>query len=483
MQQIQNAETSVYRPKKLSLAVTVALVLLFNPSINVVDILPDFIAYFILARIFDGPSLAVPYFEEAKKAFIKLGFINLAKIPALFIITAVRSENTMDNDVVALASLVFAALEIIYLIPAVNNTFDALFYLGERSDAESLIKGTSLFSTEALKTFTLVFTVLKCILYCTPEFFRLTRSIDDSGSTITVISGSRIYPFAILAAILIGLVVGTVWLTRMIKYVKSIKAEGKFTAAVNSLIEGSSKVEFEKRVKIKGIGRAFLIFNIAAILAFDLTFSNFSDINLLPSVIFGILFTLGIMILSKYADESAALKKRAITVGIVYGAVSLIQYVISVIFLTKHGYDALIEIKNVEAMKAYRIVELAASAEAVVYIALCFVFYKTATAFVSKNLGHGDKYGAGGAHDEYYSEINKRTITYTVFTALSGLVALVNVFINGSVKLIFTNPSDITMPSLIVSSAPWFNLVVTAVSVIQIFYSIYYFGYLGEELE
>ena len=114
---------------------------------------------------------------------------------------------------------------------------------------------------------------------------------------------------------------------------------------------------------------------------------------------------------------------------------------------------------------------------------MCFLFYKTATAFISKNLGHGDKYGSGGAHDEYYSEINKRTITYTVITALSGLVALVNVFINGSVKLIFTTPSDITMPSLVVSSAPWFNLVVTAVSVIQIFYSIYYFGYIKEELE
>ena len=482
MPNIQNTENAVYRPKRLSLAVTVALVLLFNPSINVVDVLPDFIAYFILARLFDGPSLAVPYFEEAKRAFIKLGFINLAKIPALFIIAAVRSKNTMDNDVVALASLVFAALEIIYLIPAVKNTFDALFYLGERSDAESLIKGTSLFSTEALKTFTLVFTVLKCILYCTPEFFRLTRSIDDSGSTVTVISGSRIYPFAILAAILIGLVVGSVWLTRMIKYVKSIKAEGKFVDAVNSLIEGSSKEEFEKRVKIKGIGKAFLIFNIASILAFDLTFSNFSDINLLPSVIFGILFSLGIMTLSRYTDEPKA-KSRAIAVGIIYGAVSLIQYVLSVIFLTEHGYDALIEIKNVAAMSAYRRVELAASVEAVVYVAMCFLFYKTATAFISKNLGHGDKYGSGGAHDEYYSEINKRTITYTVITALSGLVALVNVFINGSVKLIFTNPSDITMPSLVVSSAPWFNLVVTAVSVIQIFYSIYYFGYIKEELE
>jgi hypothetical protein len=77
----------------------------------------------------------------------------------------------------------------------------------------------------------------------------------------------------------------------------------------------------------------------------------------------------------------------------------------------------------------------------------------------------------------------KKTITYTVLTALSGIAALVNVFINGSVKLIFTNPSDITMPSLVVSSAPWFDLVVTAFSVIQIFYSIYYFGYIKEELE
>jgi hypothetical protein len=62
MQQIQNTESSVYRPRRLSLAITVALILLFNPSINVVDVLPDFIAYFILARIFDGPSVAAPYF-------------------------------------------------------------------------------------------------------------------------------------------------------------------------------------------------------------------------------------------------------------------------------------------------------------------------------------------------------------------------------------------------------------------------------------
>jgi uncharacterized membrane protein len=286
-----------------------------------------------------------------------------------------------------------------------------------------------------------------------------------------------------LAAILIGLVVGTVWLTRMTKYIKGIKAEGKFIDAVNSLIKESSCDEYEKKGKNKSIGKIFLIFNIAAILSFDLIFTNFNDINLLPGVIFGILFTVALIKLSKYTEQNKAYTKYIISAGIIYGIISLAEYVLSISFLTKHGYSSLLEVKNIEAMKSYRAVELLSSFEAMFYIALCFIFYKIMTSFIAKNLGHGAKYGRSGAHDEYYSEINKKTITYTMITALSGIAGLVNVFINGSVKLIFTNPSDVTMPTLVVSSAPWFDLVVTAITVIQIFYSIYYFGYIKEELE
>ena len=134
-----------------------AFVMLFNPNIQLIDILPDFLGYFILAKFFERASDAAPYFEEARLAFIRLAYVNLGKIPAFILVRIVRSTNTLDNDIVALMALVFAALEIIYLIPAIKNIFDAIIYLGERSDAKTLIESDSLISTESLKTFTFVF--------------------------------------------------------------------------------------------------------------------------------------------------------------------------------------------------------------------------------------------------------------------------------------------------------------------------------------
>ena len=57
-------------------SVTVALVFLFNPNISVIDILPDFVAYFLLARAFLYASDCAPYFEEARIAFKSSGIIS-----------------------------------------------------------------------------------------------------------------------------------------------------------------------------------------------------------------------------------------------------------------------------------------------------------------------------------------------------------------------------------------------------------------------
>ena len=79
-----------------------ALIMLFNPNLQLIDILPDFIGFFILAKFIERAADAAPYFEEARAAFVKLGYISLAKIPALFVIVLVRSKNTLDNDIIAL---------------------------------------------------------------------------------------------------------------------------------------------------------------------------------------------------------------------------------------------------------------------------------------------------------------------------------------------------------------------------------------------
>ena len=80
-----------------------SLVLLFNPSINVVDILPDFIAWFILERLLRKPADMSPYFEETRVACFRLGFLNLSKILALMLVALVRSIDTSDTDIMALA--------------------------------------------------------------------------------------------------------------------------------------------------------------------------------------------------------------------------------------------------------------------------------------------------------------------------------------------------------------------------------------------
>ena len=103
--------------------------------------------------------------------------------------------------------------------------------------------------------------------------------------------------------------------------------------------------------------------------------------------------------------------------------------------------------------------------------------------FIKEKLGHSVKYGTSGAHSEYYRELNKKTVILSVISGLTGIANLIGVFVNGSVKLIFTDPSDVTRPTLIVSSLPWFNLIITLITCVYIFFSIYYFNTIKEELE
>ena len=46
-------------------ALVISLLLLFNPNVSIIDPLPDFIAFFILARLVERAADIAPHFEEA----------------------------------------------------------------------------------------------------------------------------------------------------------------------------------------------------------------------------------------------------------------------------------------------------------------------------------------------------------------------------------------------------------------------------------
>ena len=459
-----------------------AVVMLFNPNVNLIDILPDFIGYFILAKFFERAADSAPYFEEARSAFFKLGLISLAKIPALVIVVIVRSGNVIDNDIVALMALIFAVVELLYLIPGIKSLFDALAYLGERSEAKSLISNGSLISTDNLRSFTFAFSIMKCLLYTLPEFLKLTRSI-ELGSTTSVLTGSRYYPWAIVASLLLGTVFGAFWLSRIIKYIKNIRAEGKFFSSLENLATENSYAEYEKRVNLRYRNRIFLSLIIAAVLSIDLTFSNLYDINLLPSFVFGVIFSVSLFLLTKILKDGKRLGLYTAIAGALFNLTATVKFILDIKFLTEFGYAKLLNSKNTEALASYQVIEWLAIVETVFHIALLVLFFMIMKRYTEENLGCFNSDSNPRIKASYYAEVNRKTIILTVLGILVGIMSLANVFVNGNVQLIYTNANDITMPTLVVSSLPWFGLLVTVIGVAYVFYSVYYFSFVKDEMD
>ena len=454
-----------------------AFVMIFNPNLHLIDVLPDFIGFFILAKFVEKAADAAPYFEEARRAFVRLAYISLAKIPALVIMAAVRSKNVMDNDIIALLSLVFTTLELIYLIPAVKNIFNALSYLGERGSVSALVKSGSLISTDALRSFTLVFVIFKSSLYTLPEFLKLTRST-EIGSLYAA-SSSRFYPTAVVAAMTLGFVLGGVWLYRIIVYARSVKKDGEFYSALGEIANVNSYAEYQKKVYARAVSRTFLFFILSAVFSFNLTFSDYNDVNLLPSFISGIFFSIALIGLIKHAE----LKKwrlPAVIISVLYNLSALVRWIFEIKFLDSFNYSDLFRSYSETANKEYLKIEIASAVEVVFYAALILIFFKAMKSFTDLRLGIWHDNSSSEVKKRYYKEINTKTVILTVITALVGLLSFANVFVQGNVKIIFTDASNVTMPALFVPSLPWFGLLMTAVSAVYTFYSVYYFNFIKD---
>lgn len=456
-----------------------AFVTICNPNIQLIDVLPDFIGFFILAKFIERAADAAPYFEEARSAFVRLAYISLAKIPALFIIVIVRSKNTLDNDVVALFALIFSTLELLYLIPAIKNIFDALTYLGERGRVSSLIRSDSIISTDALRSFTFAFTVFKSIFCTLPEFLKLTRSV-EIGSYTSILAGSRFYPWAVMASLTLGFLLGGIWLYRMIKFTNRVKREGTFYSAIEEIATVNSYEEYEKKVHNRFVNRVFLYFILASIFSVDLTFSDYNDVNLLPSFISGIFLSLGILGLIRCVPN-ARLRICALAVSALYNAVAVVKYIFEIKFLDKFSYADLFRKYSETANAEYLKIEIFAVLEFIFYIALTVIFFIAMKSYTRDKLGRWNDDTNPTVKARYYKEINAKTVTLTVICFIVGLVSFANVFIQGNVKIVFTDSSNVTKPALFVPYLPWFGLVITAVSIVYAFYSVYYFNFIKEE--
>ncbi len=453
--------------KSYYLSITVALIFLLNPNFNMIDILPDFVGYFLLARAIGGLSELLPYFYETKSALTNLGFVTLARIPAMAVMYA---NMYTGRDIVPLFTLVFSVIEVALLIKAVINGSMALYYLGERSEAKSLISPLKFFrrsvKAESVKNMTLFFVIAKAALNTIPQFCLLSNS---DGSQIS----KYLFPILEMSGMLICLILGIVWFVFVRKYLSVIKKEGQIAEGIRA-IAGEEKLEnLEMQKQAKSMNYTLIFFATASLFSFDIAFEQTNNVNILPHFIYGImLLIVGWRLLSSKYKRPLLLSSAA------YIVTGVIGQVFTGKFFSQFSYVDLADSKA--AKSAYLPVEVCGALEFIFFLALAAVMAFGFRDFIKAHTGispDSERYGITTAR------MHKKLCikAYALFTvsALVQLSKCLNTFFHGNVTTYFTETAEIqTEPML-----PWFGVVVFALTVIYVGYSFYYLWEIRDEVK
>ena len=458
--------------KRVYPLVFLALVFLFNPNVNLIDVLPDCIAYVLLILVIGSHSETVPYLSECKAACVKLALVTLIKIPAF---SVMYSNMASGKDIVPLFTLVFAVLEMILLYSMVDNGFKSLVYVGERTDCTSVIKPFVIkkgktFTPEALKILTLIFFGARGILSVIPELFLLTPEDASLRKKLT-----EAYPTVIVISVLTALVIGVIWLYHALKYLKSIKSTGDLGIALESLAVKGTIDEINTMDMLKRFNSALTVLAFSSIFIFDVAFSDFGGYNKLPHFIYGILLFVAVYNLSNRKEL-----KLCSIIGVAgFSISSLLVYLFTSRFFESYTYINLPF--SVSARAAYLPVKIFGVTETVFAIVM---LVNAALIFVDFIKNHTDV----SPSDASYSDTNrknhratmKKTLPLFALSIIISVMKCANIFIKQSSTLIY---SEVNPDGIAASRVPAMDTVIFFICLVYVIYSFVCASTLKEEIK
>jgi len=375
----------VEKNRKISFtAIAVSLVFLFNPNISIVDILPDFIGYIIIAVSLTNLADLNDAFFEAQKKFKFLILIDAFKLVALLWSFGMTSGNERSSSIL-LWTFVFAVLDFVFAIPAFIKLFSAMTELGFLYDGDYVLgakEKNSKNNTDKIRFFTVFFLAFKAVVALLPELTELTANyykdlkVNSSGLSLYGYVGALRF----LATVVI-LALGAVWLVRVIRYFLNVNRDTVFMDSLNNAynerILPKMGLFVKRRLNIAG----YLLIS-AAVVTVDI---RFDGVNLIPDIFVIPLIAVAFMLLGKTVKIS---KKATLTVCVLSALTALAHTVAEYIFLAKF-YDKSIEIiwRSEDAMLWYSLTVGLAVASAVCTVLLfgwIFKAYRSVIATVTE---------------------------------------------------------------------------------------------------
>ena len=450
-------------------SVIAAAFFLVTPNISLFDFAPDFIAYILLYRALGRISNVIPHFDDAREGFLKLLWVSLSKIPALFIMLSISSTHVSERSIIAVFSLVYAIIELIYIYPAFNSFFEGIFYLEARfseNEASSSVK--------APQKFTLIFLTIKMVACCLPEMSLV--SVSDRLGTVSQmkINIARYYPaFSVLAAF-ITLIIGIVWIVKFIRYIKHLSLNHKIGHSV-------AQIYSEKHLEISGFYThrcnciaIFLLF-IAVWLNFDLILDNK---NCLPDFFSAVLMVFSAIMMRKHTSRI----KLAVPLGIAYFLSNIISIHFLSLFQEEYTYSDIERILS--AKQAYNLVFVCTFIECIVSIAFFFSIAFSLSEFAKKTIGYPSDSNPTHAsyNDSLHTSFKTRSLIWAGIGSSSSVAYVAYTYLQSFTEKVKLRP-EYAQDEVFMASYGWFWIILAVISIVWIVYTYQLSSLFKEESE
>lgn len=390
-----------------------AFVFLFNPNLNIVDILPDFIGYAIICASISKLADMNEDISTAHKGFTRALFVDVIKFVCIFVVFATSNPNE-QNTLLLLVSFVFAVVELFLLIPAFKALFSGITQLGYKFENRAILGRQGHISrknyTEKIAALTYGFLIVKVSAYVLPEFAVLsTHSYDELSGA------SFLYDYVGLLrffAIVVGLIMGIVWLCRAASYFSRVSKDKIFTEALvdcyNKTVLPRESLFVKKAVKLIS-----LLFCVAAAMCIDFRMDSF---NIIIDTIAAIILIISAILTKKYVGK----RSKTLLPFVVYAVVSLVAVVFEYRFFNEYFYGAIY--RNDEAFAAYRVMLAWSVADAVAFLLAVFGMANMIGAIIKDHTGFAVPQNSVDVTDKIkkvHAELNKKVYLLYFFAVLA----------------------------------------------------------------
>lgn len=422
---------------------TCGLVFFCNPNLNIVDVLPDCIGCLLIIIAITKLGDLCADIGEAKHAFITLFWITLSKLPALIVLMWITGSTVGEETMQLVFAFCYAVAETVFALRAFSLLFDGLAYLGTRQQGGEFLytlpqpmprqprgdgksRRVRVRRFDSLMRVTAVFLIAKAALYTLPEFTYLSSHDTLGYITPDGLALSNFRPLLIVVSMLLGLIIGIVWVCKICRYVGHIAKQTDFWNGL--YVQYQTNVLPRVGIFVMRRTHAFCVL-VSAAAIFSVDF-YVDEINRLPDLISAILFFIAACVIAKDVGGALWLK----ITSVLYFVASAATFVTMIGFTSEYPYSAVHKIERAQTL--YFRYATANAISQMAFIAVMFSLAAVLMRIVRAHTGINTVTGVSNSSRPLVQVYGGRTVRLRIFSVAAAVMSVLYFYFVVDVKTI-----------------------------------------------